>query len=183
MSSEAFILNAVQSAEPAEAIRLAVEGAGLIPGRIQEALFGYEPLDPTAEAREILHKAGLTCPAARVWPSLRALFAAAQSIVSEDVELAVVVSEDGGVAEASVVSAPEPIGRWNLVPRARVAARSVGGMERALRSAGIAAEDVAISKTGGGLHQARMLLEELEAQKAQWGALSSGELVLLLERV
>lgn len=132
---------------------------------------------------EILSEAGLACPSVSISSSLRAVFFAAQSILSGDIELAVVLGVEAGGATALVLAASEAIGRWNLAPRARLAARSLAGPERAMRLAGIGSADVAIMKEGDqGARLISEVLDELEARKAQWGMVMVGDLVLVLER-
>ncbi len=76
------------------------------------------------------------------------------------------------------------VGRLNLLPRARVAARSLAGPDPALRIAGLASADVEISKAGKyGASLAHELLDELEARSARWGLISAADSVLLIERI
>ena len=50
MSSEVFVLSAVRSSETAEAIRKAVEAAGVKPAHVQDAVFGLEPAKSMTDA-------------------------------------------------------------------------------------------------------------------------------------
>jgi hypothetical protein len=182
MSSEVFVLSAVRSTEAAEAVRQAVEAAGVKPARVEDAVFSIEPTHSVTEAIRAVRSAGLTCPAVCISSSLRAVFFAAQSILSGDVELVVVVEAGAGGCIAIVLSAPEPIGRWNLMPRARLAARWLTGGAAALQAAGIAAGEVTVVKDGDSLDLASEVIDELERREAQWGLVTAGELALLVER-
>ncbi len=182
--SDVFIISFVCNAEPSEAIRLAVEGAGIKPSSVQDAVFGWDGSSSAPSVHEITRKAGLVCGAAAVSSSLRAIFFASQSILSGDVELVVVAGLENNAGCAFLLAAPEAVGRWNLVPRARLAARSLIGSDSALRSAGLTDGDVTVSKRGeNGAPLVIELLEELEARQAQWGLAAVGDSALLLERV
>jgi hypothetical protein len=184
MSSEVFALSAMRNPEPAEAIRLAVERAEVNPGRIQDAVFGFEGRSTAPGLQDMAHKAGLTCSAVGVSSGLRAVFFGAQSILSDGLELIAVAGVDGHGASAVVLAGPESIGRWNVVPRARLAARSLQGIEAALRQAGIESEELAVVKQSeSGARLLCELLDELETRQARWGMMVVGELALLVERV
>jgi hypothetical protein len=76
------------------------------------------------------------------------------------------------------------VGRLNLLPRARIAARSLAGKGAALRQAELAPEDVELSKEGP--HAVLLLnelLEELEAASARWGLVSEDAMAVLVERL
>jgi acetyl-CoA acetyltransferase len=116
--------------------------------------------------------------------SLRAVFFAAQSILSGDLELVVVIGVSEEAATALLLASPDAVGRFNLLPRARLAARSLLGSDKAYRSAGIASEDVPIIKNGeNGILLLKELLEELEQRQAQWGLVSVDRSALLVERI
>lgn len=184
MSSEVFVLSAVRNPEPAEAIRLAIERAEVNPGRVQDALFGFERAFTASSLEDTARKAGLTCPTVSVSSSMRAVFFGAQSILSDGLELIAVAGVDGHGASAVVLAGPEAIGRWNVVPRARLAARSLQGIEAALRQAGIESEELAVVKQSeSGARLLCELLDELETRQARWGMMVVGELALLVERV
>ncbi len=181
--SDVFIISAVRSADPAQAIHQALQGLELNPGRVQDVIFGLDG-SPAPRVDEIVRKAGLTCPSAAVSSSLRAVFFAAQSILSGDVELAVVVGMHAEASVAISLASPDAVGRWNLLPRARLAARSLAGAESALRAAGLATQDPAISLNGqAGALLVEELLGKLDEQKAQWGLVSVGKMALVVERV
>ena len=183
MSSDVFIIASASDPAPSSAIRQVVERAGVSPSRLQDAVFGldsyyYSDLDSIARA------AGLTCPSVGVSSSLRALFFAAASILSDDVELAVVTGLLPDTCTAFLLASPEMVGRLNLLPRARFAARSLTGSEPALRLAGLTPADIDITRSGdrAALLLAE-LLDELEARSARWGLLSVAEAALLIERL
>ncbi len=151
--------------------------------RVQDVIFG---LDGAAlpDLERMRSAAGLSCPAAAVSSSLRALFFGASSILSNDVELLLVVGLGSDAPAAVLLASPEAVGRYNLLPRARIAARSLGGAEPALRLADIAASELDLQKEGKfGVPLLHDLLDELEAASAHWGLLSASGLALLLERI
>jgi hypothetical protein len=83
-----------------------------------------------------------------------------------------------------MLASPDAVGRYNLLPRARLATRSLAGTDSALRSAGLVSDDIAIFKTGeNGPLAVKELLEELEQRQVQWGMVSTGDLALLVERI
>ncbi len=184
MSSEAFVLSAIRNPELTEAVRLALERAQVGPGRIQDALFGFERSFTAPSAQSVARQAGLKCPAVGVSSSMRALFFGAQSILNDGMDLIVVAGVDGRGTSAVVLSSPEAVGRWNLVPRGRLAARSLQGTEAALRQAGIASEELAVIKQSeSGARLLSELLDELELRQARWGMVVVGDMALLVERV
>ncbi len=182
--SDVFIISAIRAAEPVEAIRQAVKSAGVNPSRVQDVVFGLDGSLVNPNAGEIVSKSGLACPSVIVSSSLRAVFFAAQSILSGDVELAVVIGMDGDSSTAMLLASPDSVGRWNLVPRARLAARSLTGVESVLRAAELSSEDVSTFKDGkNGARLVMEALEELEEKPARWGVVSMNSLVLLIERI
>ncbi len=184
MSSDVFVISAVSTIDPSDAIRLALESSGLNPSRLQDVIFGLEGSTSSPDLAAIVRSAGLACPVVGVASSLRAVFFATQSILSGDVELVLVAGLETNKACACLLASPEAVGRLNLLPRARLAVRSLAGSESALRTTGITTSDVAIFKANGdSIALLKELIEELEAQKAQWGLVSEGEFALLVERV
>ena len=184
MSSDVFIIAASRDADAATAIRQAVELAGIGSSYVQDALFGLDDSAALPDVDALLQAAGLSCPTACVYTSMRALFFAAASMLSGDVELSIVVGMEPGVSAAFVLASPEAVGRLNLLPRARIAARSLAGPERALRAAELNSSDVEIVKTGE--HAAHLLcdlLDELDAKAARWGMVSTGETSMVVERI
>ncbi len=185
MSSDVFIISSARGPDPAAAIREATEIAGLSPRYVQDAVFG---LDAPATARPdpdaTLLAVGLTCPWARVFTSLRAIFFSAASILSDDAELLVVIGLDAETCTAFLLASPEAVGRLNLLPCARLAARSLTEPEAAYRLAGLTSADVQVSRKGDRaaplLHD---LLNELESSGSRWGMVFAGEAVLLIERI
>ena len=184
MSSDVFIISAARDAEAPSAIRQAVESAGLRTAHIQDALFGVDDASAMPNTEPIMQAAGLNCPAACIFSSLRAIFFGAASVLSDDVEVALVIGLGSSAGAAFVLASAEAVGRLNLLPRARIAARSLAGPEPALRAAEIMDADIDIHKSG---QQAAALLfelvEELDGNAVRWGMLSSGEALMLVERV
>ena len=184
MSSDVFIISSARDPDPAAAIRGAMEPTGMSPGRVQDAVFGLDNPSTRPDPDAILLAAGLTCPWARVFTSLRAIFFSAASILSDDAELLVVLGLDRDGCTAFVLASPEAVGRLNLMPCARLAARSLTGAEAAFRLAGLIPADVQVSRQGDRaaplLHD---LLNELESSASRWGMVAAGEAVLLIERL
>ncbi len=184
MSSEVFLLSCIRHTDPAEAIRLAVQRAEIPAKQVKDALFGFERSFTAPGLQDTARKAGLNCPVVSISSSMRAIFFGAQSILGDGVEAIVVAGVDGRGTCALVLVGPEAMGRWNLVPRARIAARSMEGVDAALRQADIKAEDVAVlEQDSGGARLVSDVLDELETRKARWGLVTTGEMSLLLERV
>jgi hypothetical protein len=184
MDRDVFILSAISKNEPAEAIRRALENIDINPSRVEDAVFGYDGSFSLPDVQQIVREAGLNCPAVNVSSSLRAIFFAAQSILSGDQELSVVVGLGEDVSTALLLASPDSVGRYNLMPRARLAARSLSGGDSALRAAGIASGDVAFSKNGErGTRLVEELLAELEQRQAQWGLVCIDRSALLIERI
>ena len=184
MSSEAFIISAARSADLSAAIRQTVENAGVHLSRIQDLLLSQDGPATVPNAETIVHDAGLSCPTTIVSSSLRAVIFAAQSILSGDVELVVVLGVDSTACTALLLASPEAVGKSNLVPRARIAARSLAGAEAALRFAEITPGDVAITRQGeSGVLLLKELLDELESTQAQWGLVKMSQYAIVLERI
>ncbi len=184
MSSEAFVLSAIRNPDPAEAVRLALDGAGVGAGRIQDALFGFERSFTTPSPQDTARRVGLKCPTVSVSSSMRAVIFGAQSILSGGLDLIVVAGLDGRGTSALVLASPEAVGRWNLLPRARLAARSLNGPEAALLQAGIASEELAVVKQSeSGARLLSELLDELQVRQARWGMVVVADMALLVERV
>ena len=184
MSSDVFIIATALDTSASAAIRRAVELAGLTVDRVQDAVFGFDGSTTFPDLAAITRAADLTCPSVGVSSSLRALFFAADSILCDDAELVIVIGLHADSSTAFLLASPEMVGRLNLLPRARVAARSLAGPDPALRIAGLASADVEISKAGKyGASLAHELLDELEARSARWGLISAADSVLLIERI
>lgn len=184
MDRDVFVLAAISEASPAEALRHALKITDINPARVDDAVFGYDGPLPLPDIEQITHEAGLTCPSVNVSSSLRAVFFAAQSILSGDLELVMVIGLSEGTSTALLLASPDSVGRYNLLPRARLAARSLAGTEVALRAAGLASDEVSLSKNGEkGALLVKELLEELEQQQKQWGLVSTGQSALLMERI
>jgi hypothetical protein len=184
MSSDVFIISAARDANASTAIRQAVEAASVSASQIQDALFGLDGSSAMPDTAAVLQAAGLQCPAVCVSSSLRGVFFAAASILSEDVELSLVIGLGSGASVAFVLASPEAVGRLNLLPRARLAARSLNRAEAAWRAAEVTPADINIQKSGP--HAAELLfelLEELDANAARWGMLSSSGALMLVERL
>ena len=184
MDRDVFILSVENDAEPAGAIRRALENTGVIPSRIQDAVFGYDGAIPPLNVQRITQMAGLTCPAVNVSSSLRAVIFGAQAILSGDLELVFVIglAEDGSAA--LLLASPDAVGRYNLLPRGRIAGRSLSGTDTTLKAAGLASNDVTVTKVGErGVVLVKEALEELEQRQAQWGLVSMEQIALLIERI
>ena len=184
MDRDVFILSAISMTSPAEAMRHSLENIDIDLLRLDDAVFGTDGALSPPDIEQITLEAGLTCPSALVSSSLRAVFFAAQSILSGDMELVIVIGMGGQAATALLLASPDAVGRFNLLPRARLAARSLSGADKAYRSAGIASEDVPIIKNGeNGILLLKELLEELEQRQTQWGLVSVDRSALLVERI
>jgi hypothetical protein len=128
--------------------------------------------------------AELACPYCTLVPSLRAAFLAAAEILSEEAQIVIAAGIDADETAAFVLASPEAVGRLNLAPRARLAARSLSGLETALRHAEITASDIEVTRNGARpMVLLDDLLDELDRRPARWGAVTSGELALLVERL
>ncbi len=184
MSSDVFVISAVRDTRTPAIVQQAMELAGIGPSYIQDAIFGSDDASPVPDADSLARSAGLNCPAAYIATSLRAIFFAASSMLSDDVELSIVIGLDAVANTAFVLASPEAVGRLNLLPRARIAARSLDGSERALRAAGLDSTEVELTKAGKNAAQLLYeLLEELDAKAARWGMVSTGAASILVERV
>lgn len=183
MSSDVFVLSSARDPSASTAIRRAAELAGVSLSRIQDAVFGLKPASSFPDLESISRSAGLTCPSVGVSSSLRALAFSADSILSDDAGLTVVIGLTVDECVAVLLASPETVGRLNLLPPARLAARSLNGAEPALRLAGINSSDVQICKDGDSFILLHALFDELESQTARWGLISSANLTLLIERI
>ncbi len=184
MSSEAFIISAARNADPSTAIRQVAESAGVNPPRIQDLLLSMDGSASIPDADTIVRDSSLTCPTTVVSSGLRAVIFAAQSILSGDAELVIVLGMDSAASTALLLASPEAVGKLNLAPRARIAARSLAGVDAALHFAEITSEDVAVTKQGErGVLLVNELMDELETVQAQWGLVSAGQYAIVLERV
>jgi acetyl-CoA acetyltransferase len=162
MDRDVFILSAATAAEPAGAIRQAFENTDLKPSRVQDAVFGLESSTSIPNVEQFVVAAGLTCPVVTVSSGLRAVFFAGQSILSDDLDIAVVIGLGENTSTALLLVSPDAVGRYNLLPRARLAARSLSGTDPALRTAGLVMGDIAIIKPAeSGVLSIKELVEEL----------------------
>jgi hypothetical protein len=184
MSSDVFIISSAHDPDAPTAIREAVELAGVRPSHVQDAVFGLDGLSALPDLDSTLHAAGLSCRAAGVFSSLRAIFFEAASVLSDEVDLVVVSGLELHQCTAFVLASPEAVGRLNLLPRARLAARSLTGSEPALRAADLTSGEVEICKEGDrAAPLLRELIEELDGRPARWGMVSVAEAVMLVERI
>jgi hypothetical protein len=105
--------------------------------------------------------------------------------LSDDLQLSLAAGLAHEAAAAFVLASPEAVGRLNLLPRARIAARSLAGQEAALHQAGLSTEDVAVVKQAerGALLLLNDVLDELDAGSARWGLVNQGAAALLVERL
>src|SRR5512140_341194 len=184
MSSDVFIISAARGANAQAAIQQAIMLAGIHPARVQDAVFGLDDFSSMPDVDQLVREAGISCPAACILTSLRAVYFAAASMLSDDAELSLVIGMEDNKSTAFVLASPQAVGGMNLLPRARIAARSLAGAEPALSAAGLVASEVEIMKDGE--HAAPMLfvlLDELEAKPAHWGMLAVGVALILVERV
>jgi len=181
--SDVFIISAASNTDSAEAIQQAINNAGVDSLRVQDVILGLD--EPhSIDTEKIVSASSLTCSAVTVSSSLRATFFAAQSILSLDVDVVIVVGTEANASTALLLASPDAVGRWNLLPRARLAARSLNGIESALRAAEIESKDVTITKNGrNGAVLIKETLDELEQQSARWGAVTINEFALLIERI
>lgn len=181
--SDVFIISVASNTDSAEAIQQAINNAGINSIRVQDVIFGLD--EPRSiDTEKITSASNLTCSAATVSSSLRAAFFAAQSILSFDVDVVIVVGMETNVSTVLLLASPDAVGRWNLMPRARLAARSLNGIESALRAAEIELKDVTIVKDGK--YSALLIkevLDDLEHKSARWGMITVNELALLIERI
>jgi hypothetical protein len=183
MSSDVFIISSACDPAPPAVLRQAVERAGVSLSRVQDVTFGLDGASPP-DLDSLTRAAGLACPSVGVSSSMRALFFAAAAILSDDIQLGLVAGLQPEACAAFLLASPEMVGLLNLLPRARLAARSLAGPDAALVSAGLAAGDIQLAKTGD--HAALLLNEllgELESQSARWGMLTVSPSVLLVERI
>jgi hypothetical protein len=184
MSSDVFIISAARDANAPAAIRQALESAGVSPSRVQDAVLGLDGFAAIPDVKPVTQAAGLSCPAACILTSGRALFFAAASMLSDDTQLSLVIGMDHAGSTAFVLASPEAVGWMNLLPRARIAARSLNGPEPALESAGIGRGDVEIvMHTMQAALSLYDLLDMLETKQARWGMVAAGEALILVERV
>ena len=181
--SDVFVISIFQSANPSEAIRQVIDDAGIDSSRVQDVIFGLDE-SMLIHADKILSASSLTCSAATVSSSLRATFFAAQSILSFDADVLIVVGIETLVSTAILLASPDAVGRWNLTPRARLAVRSLNGIESTLKATEIELKDVTITKDGkSGAALIKETIDELETQSARWGMVTMNELALLIERI
>ncbi len=126
--SDVFIISAISNLGPAKAISQAVQSAGTDSVRVQDVIFGLDK-PRSFNIEKIISNSGLKCSTATVSSSLRAAFFAAQSILSLDADVVIVVGVEANASTAILLASPDAVGRWNLMPRARLAARSLSGVE------------------------------------------------------
>jgi len=173
--SDVFIISAVQDTDPSQAIGQAIQNAGINPVRLQEVVFGMNETR-SMDAKKIISALGLNCSTAIVSASLRAVFFAAQSVLSGDVNVVIVVGVENNMSTALLLASPDAVGRWNLLPRARLASRSL--------TKDIGSNEASIIKDGQhGVALVMETLNELERTSAQWGMVTSNGLALLMERI
>jgi hypothetical protein len=182
-SSDVFILSAICAAEPAEALRQAIKESGVNPAKVQDLLFGWDDSAPV-DTLELVRLSGLTCPALALPSSLRALFFAAQSILCGDADLVLVGGSQDGQCAALLLAGPAAVGIYNLLPLARIDARSLVSAEDALKQAGLSTEDVEIKLEGTcGALLAAQAVAELQGRRAGWGLVTVGTIAMLIQRV
>lgn len=184
MSSDVFIISAAHDASASAAILQALGAAGVSPSHVQDVVVGLDGFTAAPDVESLMQAAGLGCPTACVATSARALFFAAASMLSDDAQLSLVIgmNHDGNIV--FVLASPEAVGWMNLLPRARIAARSLNGPESVLESAGLGRDDIAIvMDTTQAAQSLYELLDELDKKQVRWGMVSAGEALILVERV
>jgi len=181
--SDVFIISAVSNTDSVQAIRQAIQNAGADSLRVQDVIFGSDG-SRSIDVEKILSASNLTCSAATVSSSLRATFFAAQSILSFDAEVVIVIGIETNSSTAILLASPDAVGRWNLMPCARLAARSLTGINSAFRTAELESKDVTVIKDGKyGTMLIKEVLDELEQNSGRWGMVTTNELALLIERI
>jgi len=181
--SDVFIVSIMQHPDPSDAVRQAIGKAGVNASRVQDVVFGLDK-PHSIETNKILSTSALNCSTAVVTPGLRSAFFAAQSILAGDADVVIVLGLGDDVPTAILLASPDAVGRWNLMPGARLAARSLTGAASALRTADIELKDVSITRDGSnGVTLIKEALDELEQKSLQWGMVTSGNLALLIERI
>jgi len=183
-SSDVFILSAVRDSELAGALQQAIKESGVNPSKVQDLLFGCDGTE-SVDAQALARQAGLTCPALTLPSSLRALFFAAQSILCGDAELVLVGGSENGECAALLLGSPSAVGVYNLLPLARIDARSLSGVEAALEKAEITPEDIVgltLKGTSGTLLAVELVVALAESE-SRWGMMMVDEAVMLAERV
>jgi hypothetical protein len=184
VSSDVFIVSFSVAAEPAEALRQALKQSGVNPARVQDFLFGWDGLEPRVNPQELARQAGLVCPTLALPSSLRALFFATQSILCEDIELALVAGSENEQTAALLLVGPAAVGIYNLMPLARIDARSLNSVDDTLKKAERSITEIGIRLEGtcGALLLAQLLAEPQGDQSA-WGMLVVGQAAMLVEKV
>lgn len=182
-SNDVFIVSASCAVDPAQALRQAMKASGVNPARVQDFIFGADMpvlINPEELARETM----MNCPVAMVSSSIRALFFATQSILCQDADLVLVGGGQGGQSAGLLLASPASVGVYNLMPLARVDARSLISAEHAFKKAGCPIEEVTVRLSGTcGVLVLVHLIEQLQEQKASWGLAQVGKAALLLERI
>ena len=181
--SDVFIISAVSNTNSVQAMRQAIQNAGADSIRVQDVIFGLDK-SRSIDVEKTLSASSLTCPATTVSSSLRATFFAAQSILSLDADVVIVISVEANASTAILLASPDAVGRWNLMPRARLAARSLTGINSAFRTAELKSKNVTVIKDGNyGASLIKEILDELEQKSARWGMVTENALALLIERI
>ena len=108
--SDVFIISAVSNTDSVQAIRQAIQNAGADLLRVQDVIFGLDELR-SIDTEKIVNDSGLTCSAATVSSSLRATLFAAQSILSFDADVVIVVGIETNASTAILLASPDAVGR------------------------------------------------------------------------
>jgi hypothetical protein len=112
------------------------------------------------------------------------LFFAAQSILCEDVELVLVGGSQDGESAALLLASPAVVGIYNLMPLARLDARSLTGTQAALKKAELSPADVEITLEGTcGALLIVQVVAQLQERQVGWGMVRVGNAAMLIERV
>ncbi len=179
--SEVFVLSIARADTAWQAVDLAARQAGLKPERIQDIFW-------SGSAAE------LAFPVVSVGRGgadfQQALHCAAQAILAGDVELALVGGPVDDAFAALVLCSPSPVGRLNLDPLLRIAARTLGpqAVARAFAMAEVEAADLQNSLEGVENLSLPTLLEQLMQRRLRYGLFASplgsaGQLATLVERL
>lgn len=178
--TDCFIVSAASGTDPAAVIGEALRAAGIVAEQVDAAVVS---VDPSAgdRATGLVQQFGGSATAVLVLGGLQALITAAQAISAGDAHALLVSEKRSGEICVLALASPDAIGKLNLMPRARIAGRSLTGLSAALKAAEIESAELAVD--GVSLDVARKLLDQLDGANAQWGCIRSGKLALVLERL
>ena len=183
-SSDVFIISAIATADPAEALRQAIKNSGVSPGRVQDFICGTDDGLTPIGAEELARETAILCPYVTVSSSLRALFFASQSILCENADVVLLSGSQDGACAALLLASPSAVGVYNLSPLACIDVCSLAGADVVLKKAGLASENIGVSLDGTcGALLAAQLVMELQEREVQWGMVNVAGASILIERV